>query len=166
MKVWNLRCAHGHGFEGWFASEEDYVRQQEQGLLSCPLCGEAQVVRSPSAPRLNLSGAREMISPTGATPPAATASTGGAASVTGETAVHPTSEQMQRIFLQAVRSVMASTEDVGERFPEEARRIHLGEAPSRGIRGQATPEEREELRDEGIEVFSLPVPEALKGPTH
>lgn len=165
MKVWNLRCAQGHGFEGWFASEDDYVRQQEQGLLSCPLCGEVQVVRLPSAPRLNLSGAREMVSPTGATPSAATPSTK-ATPVTGETTVHPTAEQMQRVFLQAVRSVMAGTEDVGERFPEEARRIHLGEAPSRGIRGQATPEEREELRDEGIEVFSLPVPEALKGPTH
>ncbi len=165
MKVWNLRCAHGHGFEGWFASEEDYVRQQEQGLLSCPLCGDVRVVRSPSAPRLNLSGARETDASATAAP-VAVPSAAGAAPTPGETTVHPTAEQMQRVFLQAVRSVMASTEDVGERFPEEARRIHLGEVPSRGIRGQATPEEREELREEGIEVFSLPVPEALKGPTH
>lgn len=78
----------------------------------------------------------------------------------------PTLEQMQRVFLQAVRQVVANTEDVGPRFPEEARKIHHGEAPARGIRGQATEEEREELRDEGIEVYSLPIPEALKGPTH
>jgi hypothetical protein len=82
----------------------------------------------------------------------------------GAPAAAPTLEQMQRVFLQAVRQVVANTEDVGTRFPEEARKIHHGEAPARGIRGQATEEEREELRDEGIEVYSLPIPEALKGP--
>ena len=71
---------------------------------------------------------------------------------------------LQRLWHQAVQHVMANTVDVGERFAEEARRIHYGEADERAIRGRATPDEAEALRDEGIEVMSLPVPEALKGP--
>ncbi|TMH00761.1 MAG: DUF1178 family protein, partial [Betaproteobacteria bacterium] len=57
MKVLNLRCAHDHRFEGWFASDDDYQSQRERGLVECPLCGDAAVERLPSAPRLNLSGA-------------------------------------------------------------------------------------------------------------
>ncbi|OYU94561.1 MAG: hypothetical protein CFE45_20055 [Burkholderiales bacterium PBB5] len=71
---------------------------------------------------------------------------------------------IQARWLQAVQQVMRDTEDVGERFPEEARRIHYGEVAQRGIRGQATPEQRAELADEGIEVLPLPIPAALKGP--
>ena len=73
---------------------------------------------------------------------------------------------MQAQWLQAVQQVLSQTEDVGNRFPEEARRMHHGETAHRGIRGEATPEEREALRDEGIEVHSLPIPKALLGPRH
>jgi hypothetical protein len=73
---------------------------------------------------------------------------------------------LQHLWVEAVKHVMARTEDVGERFPEEARRIHYGETESRGIRGQATPEQRAALEEEGIEVMALPVPPALKGPSH
>jgi hypothetical protein len=77
----------------------------------------------------------------------------------------PTSpEALQIAWLQMVHKVIEGTEDVGERFPEEARRIHYGETDPRGIRGQATPEERAALADEGIEVTALPLPDALKGP--
>lgn len=146
MKVLNLRCANGHGFEGWFASEDDFLDQNGRGLLECPLCADKVVMRLPSAPRLNLSGAREP-APAAARPaPPAQAADGQAA------------------WLQAVRRLVAETEDVGERFPEEARRIHYGEVPQRGIRGQATPEQREALREEGIETYALPLPPALKGP--
>jgi hypothetical protein len=65
-----------------------------------------------------------------------------------------------------VQQVLSKTEDVGERFPEEARRMHYGETESRGIRGQATPEQRAELSEEGIEVLALPVPDGLAGPRH
>ena len=71
---------------------------------------------------------------------------------------------LQAAWLQTVRHMLASTEDVGERFAEEARRIHYGEEPQRGIRGQATPEERLALLEEGIETMSIPMPAALKGP--
>ena len=75
-----------------------------------------------------------------------------------------TAMTMQSQWLRAVRHVMSSTEDVGERFPEEARRIHYGEVEERGIRGRASREDAEALREEGIEVMALPVPDALKGP--
>jgi len=149
MKVLDLRCANGHGFEGWFASDEDFMDQNGRGLVECPLCADKVVARLPSAPRLNLSGAREPV-------PAAAAAT------TATVDARPA--DLQAAWLQAVRHLMANTEDVGDRFAEEARRIHYGEEPQRGIRGQATPEQRHALLEEGIETMAIPVPAALKGP--
>lgn len=149
MKVLDLRCANGHGFEGWFASDDEFLAQNGRGLIQCPLCDDRVITRLPSAPRLNLSGAREASPASPAQPQAA---------------AMPRPADLQAAWLQAVRHVIANTDDVGERFAEEARRIHYGEVPQRGIRGQATPEQREALRDEGIETLSLPVPQALKGP--
>ncbi len=154
MKVFNLRCTAGHGFEGWFGSEEDWVSQQARGLVECPLCGDRGVERLPSAPRLNLSGAK---------------ATEGAVAPSPAPAAPPMSPEragVEALWLQAVRHVMARTEDVGDRFAEEARRIHHGEVEERGIRGRSSPEELQSLQDEGIEVFALPVPDALKGPAH
>jgi hypothetical protein len=146
MKVLDLVCTHEHRFEGWFASDEDEALQRERGLLVCPLCGDADVRRLPSAPRLNL----------GATVP----SGGGEA----QTLALPASDDLQAQWMRAVRHMIDHTEDVGERFAVEARRIHYGEAAQRGIRGQATRDDAEALREEGIEVLSLPLPPALKGP--
>ncbi len=139
MKVLDLRCTNGHGFEGWFASDEEFMAQNGRGLVECPLCADRVVSRTPSAPRLNLSGAREPVA-------------------------KPQAADLQAAWLETVRRVVANTEDVGERFAEEARRIHYGEEPARGIRGQVTPQEREALREEGIETMSIPLPAALKGP--
>lgn len=161
MKVLNLRCAHGHGFEGWFASEDDFLSQNDRALIECPICADRVIARLPSAPRLNLSGARP-----GSGLPSSTGSPAAAADAIPPalSASAATPEQMQAAYLQGVRRLLARTEDVGPRFPEEARRIHYGEAPDRGIRGQATPEEREALRDEGIDTVALAVPRALEGP--
>ena len=150
MKVLDLRCEHGHGFEGWFGSEEDFTSQHERGLVECPLCGSKLVNRLPSAPRLNLSNAREPApqQPKATETPAAT----------------PEAMQLQALWMQAVRHVMAHTEDVGERFTDEARRIHYGDAPNRGIRGQASADQAAELAEEGIDVLPLPIPKALKEP--
>src|SRR5262249_49694248 len=137
MKVLDLCCGAGHAFEGWFASEADYLSQSEKGLVDCPMCGDGKVSRLPSAPRLNLSGARA---------PAATPSP--------ELAVHGGDAAR---FVEAVAQLLRNTEDVGPRFAEEARRIHYGETEPKAIRGQTTPAEREALADEGIEVFTLPV---------
>lgn len=145
MKVLNLRCADGHGFEGWFGSEDDFLQQNGSSRIECPLCGNRVITRLPSAPRLNISGAKPPQAPTVPEP-------------------EPQAADVQALWLKAVRELMARTEDVGERFAEEARRIHYGEAPERAIRGAASAEERAALLDEGIEVMPLPVPAALKGP--
>lgn len=144
MKVLNLRCEHGHGFEGWFGSDDDYRAQCERGLVECPLCASSVVSRLPSAPRLHLSTSREVAVPT--------------------RCATPEQQSVEALWLRAVRHVMAQTEDVGERFAAEARRIHYGETPERGIRGQASPDEAQALREEGIDVHALPLPKALKGP--
>src|SRR5438132_8781214 len=143
MKVLNLQCAHRHGFEGWFGSEDDFQEQLERGLVECPLCGDTAIAKLPSAPRLNL----------GASEPAAKRDV----TMTNDAAMHAT-------WLRMVRHVLANTEDVGERFAEEARRIHYGETEDRGIRGQASLQETEALLEEGIAALPLPIPKALKGP--
>jgi len=141
MKVHDLRCAQGHRFEGWFASDEEEASQRDRGLLVCPLCGDQDVQRLPSAPRLNLGAASPV-----------------------ETVVLPAPDDHQALWLQAMRRVVERTEDVGERFAEEARRIHYGEVPQRGIRGQASRDDAQALHEEGIEFMALPLPVALKGP--
>jgi hypothetical protein len=142
MKVIDLRCQSGHRFEGWFGSDDDFLEQNGRGLIECPLCADRVIVRLPSAPRLNLSGAREP-APAPSVPADETAA-------------------VQARWLQMVRHVIAHTEDVGEKFAEEARRIHYGEVEERAIRGRASPEEREALQDEGIEVHPLPLPAVFK----
>lgn len=153
MKVLNLRCANGHGFEGWFASDDEYMEQNGRGLIECPLCADRIIGRMPSAPRLNLSGQREPEAPAPVPAP-----------LPAPASALQQPLQLQSQWMHAVRKVLDSTVDVGDQFPEEARRIHYGEAKARGIRGQATADERRALLDEGIEIMSLALPAALKGP--
>jgi hypothetical protein len=141
MKVIDLRCQSGHRFEGWFASDDDFLSQNGRGLIECPLCADKVIVRLPSAPRLNLS-------PNAKEPAAAPAP-------------DPAAE-LQTRWMEVVRHVIDNTEDVGTRFADEARRIHYGESPQRSIRGQASAGEREALREEGIEVHPIPLPAAFK----
>jgi hypothetical protein len=141
MKVLNLRCEHSHTFEGWFASAEDFESQCTRGLVECPMCGSTAVTKGLSAPRLNLGAAREPE----ASKPA------------------PVADTPEARWMRAVREVLARTEDVGERFVDEARRMHYGETEERGIRGQASPEQAEALLDEGIVVMPLLVPPGAKG---
>ena len=157
MKVLDLRCAQGHRFEGWFASDADLQSQMDSGLLECPVCADKSILRMPSAPRLNVSGAREPQPLQAANKPSGEVSA-------PQNPGQPIEMTMQAAWLRAVQHVMKNTDDVGERFAEEARKIHYGEADERAIRGKATPDEAEALREEGIDVFSLPVPAALKGP--
>lgn len=153
MKVLDLRCAQDHRFEGWFASEDDAQSQISRGLVQCPVCADKAVTRLPSAPRLNLSGATARSVP--------------AASKPAEPDPQRQAQAaLQTLYLKAVRQVLAQTEDVGERFAEEARRMHYDEAPERGIRGKASAEEVQALAEEGIETFPLVVPDALKQTAH
>ena len=147
MKVLDLQCAHQHLFEGWFASEEDFLSQRERGLVECPVCANDSITKRLSAPRLNLTSTR------GEAP---------AAPVAAPVAAPET--DLQVAWLAVARRIMANTDDVGPQFAEEARKIHYGEIPERAIRGQASAQETEALIDEGIAVLPLLLPEALKRP--
>ncbi len=149
MKVLDLRCTHGHGFEGWFASNEAFETQLAGGLVECPVCGDTAIVKLLSAPRLNPGNAK---APQEAVPAPSAASSSNV----------PAPLSPEARWMRAVREVMAKTEDVGDRFADEARKMHYGETEERGIRGQATPEQTEALLDEGIAVIPLPIPAALK----
>ena len=133
MIVYDLICAHQHRFEGWFESAGEYARQREGSVIRCPICDDAAIERRPTA---NIRVAR------------------GAAA--GEARQEVAVAGGDAEALKLVRRLVAQTENVGRAFPEEARKIHYDEAPKRGIRGQATLEEAEELRDEGIDFLSLP----------
>lgn len=164
MKVLSLQCHEGHVFEGWFASHEDFDMQQTKGLLTCPLCNDARIVKLPSAPRLNLGHSSAIQNlPVQAGDPAQASSDGLSQAVT-ETVPHARVQDMQATWMKMVRHVMANTEDVGMRFAQEARKIHQGQAPERAIRGQATRAETEALREEGIDILTLPIPAVLKEP--
>jgi len=146
MKVLDLHCAQGHVFEGWFASELDFLSQSEHGLVTCPVCADASITKMISAPRLNLMASRG---------PSATPLP--RPSDASETAVG------QAAWLALARHVMEHTDDVGAHFPEEARKIHYGEVAVRPIRGQASLEQTASLIEEGIAVVPLLLPEAFKG---
>jgi hypothetical protein len=140
MIVYNLLCENAHRFEGWFGSAEAFDHQHLAGQLSCPVCGSSSVQRQPSAPHVHTRAAEA-----------------------------PAADQaltMQQIRAHLVDYLLKNSEDVGERFSEEARAIFYEEAPERPIRGRATVAEARELHEEGIEVFALPMPPAPKDKLH
>lgn len=146
MKVFDLHCPLDHVFEGWFASEEDFRSQLDRGLVECPMCGSKELRKGLSAPRLNL----------GAQPAAAAP-----APVPDETDRRKL-HALQAAWLEVSRKIAAKTEDVGERFAEEALRMHKGEEPERPIRGQATPQQAMELLEEGVPVMPWLCPRAAR----
>lgn len=160
LKVFDLLCEHGHVFEGWFASADAYETQKAQGLLSCPVCNSSQVSRKVSAARLNVGHLkRERLQEPA---PVAPAAQGGATGAVMPAPASPEGLELARVqaeIIRHVRKVLRETENVGSTFAEESRRIHYGEAAERPIRGTATPEERQELAEEGIAV--LPIPDFL-----
>lgn len=149
MKVLDLRCSDGHGFEGWFASGDDFESQLSRGLIECPVCSSRSIAKLLSAPRLNMGNSQPA-------PPRHELAEMPVRDV-GHTAA-------QRLV--ALQRLLAETEDVGGRFPEEARRMHYGDAPERAIRGQATLAEANALQEEGIEVVALPVASTPKAALH
>jgi hypothetical protein len=117
-------------------------------LVECPACGDAHITKKLSAPRLNLGAARKEES--------------AVVETAGETAT--SQPDLTAAWMEMARQVIANTDDVGNQFAQEARRIHYGEADARGIRGTSSPDEALELLDEGIAVMPLLLPEAFKGP--
>lgn len=153
MKVLDLKCAHQHAFEGWFGSEEAFQDQLAAGQVECPFCGDADITKMLSAPRLNMGAQAPVEQPTQSKQEVVAVAPGEEGAM----------QALQAAWLNMAREVLAQTEDVGGRFAEEARRIHYGETKRRGIRGQASGEETQALLEEGISVMPLPLPHALKG---
>jgi len=148
MIVFDLLCGAGHRFEGWFGSSDDFARQRDRSLLSCPSCGSDKVERVPSATRANL----------GAPAPKAPSQPQKTPDMEGKDPF----AIAQMLYSRMLDELLTKSEDVGREFPAEARKIFYEEAPARPIRGQATNEEHEELVDEGIPVARLPVPPNTK----
>lgn len=148
MIVFDLGCDNDHRFEGWFSSSEEFERQKERQLLTCPLCGSQHINRLLTAARLN-TGLAEPMAP----------------QQTTDTPAQYANFDAARV-LKLISHIVDNTEDVGRAFPEEARKIHYKESPERHIRGTASPKEVSALRDEGIEVVALPVPAYLADKTH
>jgi hypothetical protein len=151
MIVFDLGCDNDHRFEGWFSSSTDFERQQKENLLSCPLCGSSHINRLLTAARLNTSHAAAPV------PEQAGPAAGSGAQYANFDAAR---------MLRLISHIVDNTEDVGKAFPEEARKIHYKESPERHIRGTASPREADALRDEGIDIVALPVPEHLANKPH
>ena len=151
MIIYELGCTQGHRFEGWFASAEDFARQSEASMVHCPVCDDEHVAIVPSA-RVHVGKSSHPTSPAVADAPAQAKE-----STDDVTAGIPVE------LLRKLREAVRSAEDVGRRFPEEARKIHYDEVPARAIRGQASKDEAEALREEGIDFASLP-PSLLRDP--
>lgn len=148
MKVLSLQCGLRHQFEGWFSDEADFKSQLEHGLLVCPVCNHHDIVKLPSAPRLNLR------------------THGDIAQQDMANSLDATSRQpaLQAVVWQALRQLVQQADNVGERFTDEALAMHRGDIEQRPIRGQATREQMVQLLDEGVDL--LPLPPDLDAPLH
>lgn len=153
MIVFNLSCAQQHHFDGWFRSADDFTRQAARDMVACPLCGDTQIAKQLSAPRLNM-GAAAVTRENNET---ATPSALPAVSASQEVLAASMMPDLQAHMLtQFKQFVIANTENVGAAFAETARRMHYGEESPRNIRGKVSREESRALRDEGIDTVGLP----------
>ena len=138
MIIFDLKCApQGHVFEAWFGSSDDYEAQQARGLVACPICGSDEVGKAPMAPAVPAKGNRAR-----------------------------SSQQVKAMMAAAAtaqKKLLETSEGVDERFDDEARAIHLGEAEARAIHGRATPAEADSLIEEGVPIAPLPFPVAEPG---
>ena len=152
MIRYNLRCDRGHAFESWFQSSSAYESQEKRKLVSCPACGSAKVERAIMAPQIVSKKGRD-----GAPPAAAPAAATEVAAPTS-TPLLMAQERELRAKLKELRDhIVKNADNVGERFPNEARKMHYGDIEHRPIYGEASPEEARSLIDEGVEVSPLPV---------
>jgi hypothetical protein len=142
MIKYALACEKDHSFESWFPDSASYETQARRGLIACPVCGSTRVAKAIMAPAI-VGAQKAERHPIEASP----------------VPVALLDERHQRLREMARRlreEIVANTDDVGRKFPEEARAIHEGDAPARSIRGQATPDEARALIDEGVGVLPLP----------
>lgn len=136
MIKYNLHCDQGHDFEGWFSSSKDFDEQSDRGLLACPQCNSASIGKALMTPSVGPSTKGKDMVPV-ASP-------------------HPAHEEMVAKIRQLKREIEKTADNVGSKFPEEARKIHYGEAEPRGIYGKASMEEAASLAEEGVDFLPLP----------
>ncbi len=149
-----LRCDHDHAFESWFQDSSAYEAQVKRKLVSCPTCGSDKVEKAIMAPRIVGKKGRERAEPA----PAAPVPTPAEAPAAASTPLMMAQERELRVKLKELRDhIVKNADNVGERFPNEARKMHYGDIEHRPIYGEASPEEARSLIDEGIEVSPLPV---------
>src|SRR5664279_3090760 len=152
MIHYNLRCERGHAFESWFQSSAAYESQEKRKLVNCPVCGSAKVERAIMAPRIVSKKGRD----SAPAPAPATAPT--EVTTPASTPLMMAQERELRAKLKELRDhIVKNADNVGERFPNEARKMHYGDIEHRPIYGEASPEEARSLIDEGVEVSPLPV---------
>ena len=153
MIRYNLRCERGHAFESWFQSSSAYESQEKRKLVSCPSCGSTKVERAIMAPQIVSKKGREVAVPE----PAASAAPS-EMTMTESTPLLMSQERELRAKLKELRDhITKNADNVGERFPNEARKMHYGDIEHRPIYGEASPDEARALIDEGVEVSPLPV---------
>jgi hypothetical protein len=150
MIRYNLRCDRGHAFESWFQSSSAYESQEKRKLVSCPACGSVKVERAIMAPQISKKS-RDSAAPSAAAAPTEVAAP-------ASTPLMMAQERELRAKLKELRDhIVKNADNVGERFPNEARKMHYGDIEHRPIYGEASPEEARSLIDEGVEVSPLPV---------
>jgi hypothetical protein len=154
MIHYNLRCERGHAFESWFQSSAAYESQEKRKLVNCPVCGSAKVERAIMAPQIVSKKGRDKAEPAPAAPVDAAATT----SASTPTPLLMAQERELRAKLKELRDhIVKNADNVGERFPNEARKMHYGDIEHRPIYGEASPDEARALIEEGVEVSPLPV---------
>lgn len=136
MIRYSLSCDNAHEFEGWFSESADFDRQIESGFLTCPVCNSAAISKLLMAPSVSTARKKNEMQ---------------------TLAMDAARKEAIVKIKEAVEAIKANAEDVGAKFPEEARKIHYGEADARGIIGKATPDEARALVEEGIEIAAIPV---------
>jgi len=155
MIKYALVCDKGHDFESWFADSAAFDKQAKRKLVACPVCNSTKVEKAIMAPRITTSKKRAA-APVEA--PVAAEAAPAAPAPTAPVAMISPAEQEFRAKLKELREHLTkNADDVGQKFPEEARKMHYGEIEHRSIYGVATPEDAKELAEEGIEFHPLPV---------
>lgn len=163
MIRYDLTCSQAHDFEGWFRNSDDFEAQNKKSLVTCPVCGSQEIEKKLMAPAVSTARRKAAMAVSDTREQAAPA--GQVEDNTGSDAVQraalvpqdPKQKEMVDALRELRKQMIASSDDVGEQFPEEARRMHYGESEQRSIHGQTSMEEAKSLIDEGIDILPLPV---------
>lgn len=149
MIRYSLRCERGHAFESWFQSSSAYDSQRKRGLVACPSCDSTKVEKAIMAPRIARKGKSKSATEPVTAPTEDTSST--------SLVMAPQERELLSKLRELRDHVLKNADDVGNKFPEEARKMHYGDIEQRAIYGEATADEARSLVDEGIDVAALPV---------